>query len=99
MQRWVIDVQPNLAVTVLVNIPGNCKPVEKRPAILCWHRRSHFSKDEVMGDRRSEELDGEVRRCNYDHGLSDGPGWVCHLRNRQKDVVIRISHTDTARRE
>jgi len=69
MQRWVIDVHPSLAATVLVNIPGDLKPGEKRPAILCWHGHGRFGKDPVMGDRRAPELVNDIQRMNYDYGF------------------------------
>ncbi|MDD5705705.1 MAG: alpha/beta hydrolase family protein, partial [Kiritimatiellae bacterium] len=37
MQRWMLDVQPHLSAVLRVNIPGDLRPGEKRPAILCWH--------------------------------------------------------------
>ena len=69
MQRWVIDVHPHLSATLLVNVPGDLKPGEKRPAILCWHGHGPYGKDAVMGDRRAPELEDNIRRHNYDYGF------------------------------
>ncbi len=68
MQRWVIDVHPDLAAVVQVNIPGDLQPGERRPAILCWHGHGAWGKEPVMGDRRPE-LEGDIRRLNYDYGF------------------------------
>lgn len=68
MQRWVIDVHAHLATTLQVNIPGDLRPGEKRPAILCWHGHGPWGKAPVMGDRSTPELAEAVRRYNYDYG-------------------------------
>ena len=69
MQRWVIDVHPHLSASLLVNIPGDLKRGEKRPAILCWHGHGRWGKDPVMGDRRAPELVDSITRHNYDYGF------------------------------
>lgn len=69
MQRWLIDVHPHLSAALLVNIPGDLKRGEKRPAILCWHGHGRFGKDPVMGDRRSPDLVASITNHNYDYGF------------------------------
>jgi len=69
MQRWIIDVHPFLSATLLVNIPSDLQPGEKRPAILCWHGHGRYGKEPVMGDRSSPEVENDVRKMNYDYGF------------------------------
>ena len=69
MQQWVIDVHEHLSANLLVNIPGNLKRGEKRPAILCWHGHGPYGKKPVMGDRSTADLDANIRRNNYDYGF------------------------------
>lgn len=67
-QRWVIDVLPNLAATVQINLPGNLKKGQRKPAILCWHGHGNFGKDSVMGNNANGEVKAEIGRHNYDYG-------------------------------
>ena len=67
-QKWLIDVQPHLAATLLVNTPRGLQPGERRAAILCWHGHGPFGKEPVMGNDTSPELRDNIRRHNYDYG-------------------------------
>ncbi len=67
-QRWVIDVQPFLSAALLVNIPGDLKPGEKRPAILCCHGHGPYGKEPVMGNNSSPELQDVIQRHDYNYG-------------------------------
>ena len=58
-QRWVLDVQPGLAATLLLYRPDNLTTGEKRPAIMVCHGHGHLGKDGPMGN--SYAADG---RCN-----------------------------------
>ena len=67
-QRWVLDVQPFLAATMIVNIPADLAPGEQRPAICCWHGHGPFGKDAVMGNDSSPERAANMAFHNYDYG-------------------------------
>lgn len=67
-QKWLLDVQPYLAATCLVNIPADLREGERRPAILCWHGHGPFGKEPVMGNDSSPELRDTIARHNYDYG-------------------------------
>ncbi len=67
-QRWIIDVQPHLSATCLVNIPLDVKPGERRPTLLCWHGHGLFGKDPVMGNDSSPELRAAIAQHNYNYG-------------------------------
>ncbi len=69
MQRWLLDVQPHLSASLLVNIPEDLKPGEKRPAIFCWHGHGAFGKEPVMGNNSSAALAESIRNHNYDYGF------------------------------
>lgn len=68
-QRWVIDVQPNLAATLLLYRPADLKRGEKRPAILACHGHGPLGKDGPMGNTYSPEGKTNVAAHNYDYGL------------------------------
>ena len=89
-QKWLIDVQPGLAATLLLNIPQDLADGEKRPAILCWHGHGLFGKEPVMGNDSSAELRDNIARHNYDYGrqmaeagfITFGIDWIgCGERN------------------
>ncbi len=67
-QRWLIDVQKHIAATLHVNIPGDLRNEEKRPAILCWHGHGEFGKDSVMGNDSSASRRENIQAHNYDYG-------------------------------
>ncbi|MBN1877198.1 MAG: prolyl oligopeptidase family serine peptidase [Anaerolineae bacterium] len=67
-QRWIIDVQPYLSATLLVNIPQELTETEKRPAILCCHGHGPFGKEPVMGNASSPELRQEIDQHHYNYG-------------------------------
>ncbi|MFC1526798.1 alpha/beta hydrolase, partial [Candidatus Latescibacterota bacterium] len=67
-QRWIIDVQPHLAATVLVNLPGDLKRGESRPAILCCHGHGPYGKEPVMGNDSSAELAANIAQHQYNYG-------------------------------
>ena len=67
-QRWVIDVQPNLAAIVLVYRPADLPKDERRPAILCCHGHGLFGKDSVMGIGTNDTRRTDIEEHNYDYG-------------------------------
>lgn len=67
-QRWIIDVGAYISATFQINIPGDLKPGEVRPAILCCHGHGPYGKQPVMGDESSPEKCETVRRHNYNYG-------------------------------
>ncbi len=67
-QRWIIDVQPYLSATMLVNIPQGLGEDEKRPAILCCHGHGQFGKEPVMGNDSSPELRQAIAAHGYNYG-------------------------------
>ncbi|MCK5803659.1 MAG: hypothetical protein KAI66_12535 [Lentisphaeria bacterium] len=67
-QKWLIDVQPGLAATLLLNIPESLEDGEQRAAILCWHGHGPFGKEPVMGNDSSAELRTAIANHNYDYG-------------------------------
>ena len=67
-QRWIIDVQPYLSATLLVNIPEGLGADEKRPAILCCHGHGQFGKEPVMGNDASPELRQTIEAHGYNYG-------------------------------
>jgi len=67
-QRWVINVQPNLAATVLVYRPADLPRGERRPAILCCHGHGLFGKDAVMGIGTNADRRTNIEEHNYDYG-------------------------------
>ena len=67
-QRWLIDVQEHLSASLLVNIPGDLSPGEKRPAILCWHGHGPFGKEPVMGNASTPARAANIAEHNYDYG-------------------------------
>ena len=69
VQRWLLDVQPWLSASLLVNIPADLKPGEQRPAILCWHGHGAYGKEPVMGNNTSAGLVESIRNHNYDYGF------------------------------
>lgn len=68
-ERWVLDVQPNLAATLNIFRPDNLKRGEKRPAILACHGHGSLGKHGPMGIAASSAAQGEVKSFNYDYGL------------------------------
>jgi hypothetical protein len=68
-QRWVIDVQPGLAATLLIFRPENLARGEKRPALLCCHGHGPLGKDGPMGLAMHAEGKANVAFHNYDYGL------------------------------
>jgi hypothetical protein len=67
-ERWLIDVQPYLSASLLINVPAGMKDGERRPAILCWHGHGPFGKEPVMGNRTTPELAANIEAHNYDYG-------------------------------
>ncbi|NOY81846.1 MAG: prolyl oligopeptidase family serine peptidase [Kiritimatiellaeota bacterium] len=68
-QKWLIDVQPGLSATLLVNIPeGVHEDQPPRPAILCWHGHGPFGKEPVMGNDSSPDLRQTIDCHNYNYG-------------------------------
>ena len=67
-QRWLIDVQPHMAATFLVNYPGDLKGDERRRTILCWHGHGPFGKEPVMGNDSSPEMRQSIAQHNYSYG-------------------------------
>lgn len=67
-QRWLIDVGKHISAAFLVNIPGDLKDGEKRPAIHCWHGHGSFGKESVMGNDSSPERKADIERHNYNYG-------------------------------
>ncbi len=60
-QRWIIDVQPYLTATLLINIPPELSETETHPAILCCHGHGPYGKEPVMGNASSPELHQEIQ--------------------------------------
>ncbi|MDD3927533.1 MAG: alpha/beta hydrolase family protein [bacterium] len=67
-QRWLIDVGPHISAAFQINIPGDIKDGERRPAILCWHGHGRFGKEPVMGNDSSADLRADIDRANYSYG-------------------------------
>lgn len=67
-QKWLIDVGPHIAATLLMNTPADLKDGEKRPAILCWHGHGSGGKSAVMGDEFSADAAREFKAHNYNYG-------------------------------
>lgn len=67
-QRWLIDVQAEIAAVLYVNIPRDLKRGEKRPAILCWHGHGPHGKEPVMGNDASAEMRANAESMNYVYG-------------------------------
>jgi len=67
-QRWIIDVQPGLSATMLVNIPQDMTPGERRPAILCCHGHGEYGKEPVMGNDTSPGLRQAIADHAYNYG-------------------------------
>ena len=67
-QRWIIDVQPHLSATLVVNFPGKLAPDEKRPTLMCWHGHGPHGKEAVMGNASSAERKTVISTYNYDYG-------------------------------
>ena len=67
-QRWIIDVQPYLSATMLVNIPKGLAENETRPAILCCHGHGQFGKEPVMGNDTSPDLRQAIADHAYNYG-------------------------------
>jgi hypothetical protein len=67
-QKWLIDVQPHLAATLLVNLPPGLRDGERRPTLFCWHGHGPHGKEAVMGNDGSPELRENIARHNYDYG-------------------------------
>ena len=67
-QRWLIDVGKHISASFLVNIPGDLREGEKRPAICCWHGHGPFGKEPIMGNDSSPELRAAIAYHNYNYG-------------------------------
>ena len=67
-QRWLIDVHKHLSASLLVNIPGDLREGERRPAILCWHGHGSYGKEPVMGNKTSPDMAANAAAHNYDYG-------------------------------
>lgn len=67
-QKWIIDVQKHLSVTLVFAYPRSIKPGERLPTIMCWHGHGQFGKESVMGNDSSDERKAEIRTFNYDYG-------------------------------
>jgi len=69
-QKWLIDVQPGLSATLLLNLPENLRVDggDSRPAILCWHGHGPFGKEPVMGNDSSPALRQSIEQHNYNYG-------------------------------
>ena len=67
-QRWLIDVGPHISAALLVNIPADLAPGQKRPAILCCHGHGKFGKETVMGNDSSVDTRASIASCNYNYG-------------------------------
>jgi alpha/beta hydrolase family protein/prolyl oligopeptidase family protein len=64
-QRWIIDVQEDLAATLLVNYPADLPAGETRPTLLCCHGHGPFGKEPVMGNDSSPEMARSAQGYNY----------------------------------
>jgi hypothetical protein len=100
-QRWIIDVQPYLSATLLVNIPEGAGD-EKLPTILACHGHGQFGKEPVMGNDSSPEL----RQAIADHGYNYGEvmaqqGFVTYaidwIAFGERDDTHKPNHLSTAR--
>ncbi len=67
-QRWLIDVQPHMSATFLINYPSDLKEGERRRTILCWHGHGPFGKEPVMGNDSSPEKREAIALHNYSYG-------------------------------
>ena len=67
-QRWLIDTSKHASVVFQVNIPGDLKDGEKRPAILCWHGHGQYGKESVMGNDSSPDRKAAIQAANYNYG-------------------------------
>ncbi len=67
-QRWIIDVQPYLSATMLVNLPKGLVAKEERPAILCCHGHGPYGKEPVMGNQTTPALRQEIADHGYNYG-------------------------------
>ena len=67
-QKWLINVAPFIAATLLVNYPKIAQGGDNAPAILCCHGHGPFGKDVVMGDDSDVERIAAIRHHNYDYG-------------------------------
>lgn len=68
MQRWLIDANEALSLSLWVNRPKELASGERRPAILTWHGHGPFGKDSVMGNDSSAERRENIAMHNYDYG-------------------------------
>lgn len=67
-QRWMIDVGKYASASFQVNIPGDLREGEKRPAICCWHGHGGFGKDPVMGNDGNPEIRAAIEYHHYNYG-------------------------------
>jgi hypothetical protein len=67
-ERWIIDVQPHLSASLLINIPADIEEGERRGAIMCWHGHGPFGKEPIMGNSTTPELRANIEAHNYDYG-------------------------------
>jgi dienelactone hydrolase len=68
-QRWVLDVQPGLAATLLLFRPDDLAPDERRPAIMACHGHGPLGKDGPMGNSYAEAGRANIAFHNYAYGL------------------------------
>lgn len=67
-QKWIIDVQKHLSVTLIACRAKDAEPGAKLPSIMCWHGHGKFGKESVMGDDSSPDRQTEITAFNYDYG-------------------------------
>jgi len=101
-ERWVIDVQPFLSASLLINIPSGLKSGERRPAIFCWHGHGPFGKEPVMGNRTTPELRANIDAHNYDYGEQMArAGYVTYaidwIGAGERNPANKPNHVDVAR--
>jgi len=68
-QKWLIDVGPFIAATLLVNIPTGLTAGERRPAIQCWNGHGPYGKQSVMGAGATAEIRADIARTNSNFGF------------------------------
>lgn len=69
-QKWLIDVGPHIAATLLVNLPPDGGSAERSPAILCAHGHGPYGKSAIMGNGAAGgELRDYIARNNANFGF------------------------------
>lgn len=76
-RRYVLDVGPEIAATLQVNLPLEAEgPL---PALCCWHGHGDFGKEPIMGNAGAPEIAAEIERANSDYGHQmAGKGFVTY---------------------